>query len=96
VKDGVTPEELAKARAQSLRRFIDERRSSLNTANEIGEDAVLFDDPQLINTLAEKEAAVTVEAIHAAAKKYFVRDQRAVVITLLVPKDAAAATGGAQ
>jgi zinc protease len=95
VKDGVTPEELAKARAQDLRRFIDTRRSVLQTANDIGEDAVLYNDPELINTLADKEAAVTVDQIHAAAKKYFVRDQLAVVTTLPAPKQAAAA-GGAQ
>jgi zinc protease len=95
VKDGVTPEELSKARAQELRHFIDTRRSSLQTANDIGEDAVLYNDPQLINTLTDKEAAVTVDQIHAAAKKYFVRDQLAVVTTLPVPK-AAAAAGGAQ
>jgi predicted Zn-dependent peptidase len=96
VKDGVTPEELAKARAQDLRRFIDTRRSVLQTANDIGEDAVLYNDPQLINTLADKEAAVTVDQIDAAAKKYFVRDQLAVVTTLPAPKQAAAAAGGAQ
>jgi len=95
VKDGVTPEELAKARAQQLRQFIDLRRSALNTANEIGEDAVLYNDPDLINTLTDKEAAVTADAIHAAAVKYFVRDQRAVVITLPADKKSTAA-GGAQ
>jgi zinc protease len=98
VKDGVTPEELAKAKAQELRGFVDVRRSSLNTANTIGEDAVLYNDPDLINTLADKEAAVTTDAIHAAAQKYFVRDQRAVVVTYPAPKDtpAAASAGGAQ
>jgi zinc protease len=104
VKDGVTPEELAKARAQELRGFIDRRRSALNTANDIGEDAVLYNDPDLINTLADKEAAVSADAIHAAAAKYFVRDQEAVVITLPTPSTPAAqptpkstaAAGGAQ
>jgi zinc protease len=95
IKDGVTPEELAKARAQTLRRFIEERRSALNTANEIGEDAVLYNDADLINTEADKEAAVTVDRIHDAAKKYFAVDQRAVVITYPAPKNGAAA-GGAQ
>ena len=39
VKDGVTPEELAKAKTRLLRGFIDQRRSSLNTAIRIGDDA---------------------------------------------------------
>lgn len=64
-------------------------------AIDIGEDTVLFNDPNLINTLPEKQAAVTVDAIHTAAKKYLIRDQRAVVITLPISKDANA-TGGAQ
>jgi zinc protease len=81
-KNGVTADELAKAKTQLLRRFIDQRRSSLNTANTIGRDAVYFDDPNLINTIIDKQDAVTLEQVNAAAKKYLVRDQRTVVTTL--------------
>lgn len=94
IKDGVTPEELAKAKTQELRRFIDQRRSSLATANLIGQYTIYFGDPNLINTLADKEAAVTLDQVHAVATKYFVRDERAVVITLPAPKDAGAAGSG--
>ena len=98
IKDGATPEELAKAKTQQLRRFIDQRRSTLNTANLIGQYAVYYDDPNLINTVADKEAAVTLDEVHAVATKYLVRDERAVVITIPAPKDSAAgkAAGGAQ
>ena len=98
IKDGVTPDELAKAKTQQLRRFIDQRRSTLNTANLIGQYAVYYDDPNLINTVADKEAAVTLDDVHAVATKYLVRDERAVVITIPAPKDSAAgkAAGGAQ
>jgi zinc protease len=102
IKDGVTPEELAKAKTQELRRFIDQRRSSLATANLIGQYAIYYGDPNLINTLADKEAAVTLDQIQSVAAKYFVRDERAVVITLPAAKDATAASspvksaGGAQ
>ncbi len=98
IKNGVTAEELAKAKTQELRQFIDQRRSSLNTANLIGEYAVYYNDPNLINTVAKKEAAVTLDDVHAVATRYFVRDERAVVITMPAPKDAAAgkAAGGAQ
>ena len=82
VKDGITSDELAKARAQFLRRFIDQRRSSLGTARLIGEYAVKFDDPNLINTAVDKQDAVTVEQVNRAAKTYLVRDQRTVVITV--------------
>jgi zinc protease len=93
VKDGVTAEELAKAKTLLLRRFIEQRRSSLRTAVLIGDYAVKFNDPNLINTLVDKERAVTVEEVNEAAKKAFEKDQRTVVITLLAGKDAAAKGG---
>ena len=96
VKDGVTAEELAKAKTQLLRKFIEQRRSDLSTANLIGRYTVYFGDPSLINTIVDKESAVTVDEANAAARKYFVRDQRAVVVTLPEPKDAAGSQGAAQ
>jgi predicted Zn-dependent peptidase len=82
VKDGITSDELAKARAQFLRRFIDQRRSSLQTARLIGEYAVKFDDPNLINTILDKQNGITVELVNRAAKTYLARDQRTIVITI--------------
>ncbi|MGH9699659.1 MAG: M16 family metallopeptidase [Candidatus Acidiferrales bacterium] len=96
VKNGVTPEELAKAKTQLLRRFIDRRRSDLTTAVMIGDSAVRFNDPQLINTTPGKEDAVTLEQINAVAKKVLVQDQRTVVITLPAADQAAATAKGAQ
>ena len=78
----MTADELAKAKTQLLRRFIEQRRSSLNTANLIGRYAVYFNDPNLINTMIDKQKAVTLDQVNAAAKKYLVRDQRTVVTTL--------------
>jgi zinc protease len=95
-KSGVTTEELAKAKTQLLRKFIEQRRSDLSTANLIGRDAVYFGDPNLINTVIDKEDAVTLEQINAAAHTFFVRDQRTVVVTLPAPKDPAGTQGGAQ
>jgi zinc protease len=89
VKDGVTSEELAKAKTQLLRQFIDRRRSDLFTAVLIGNYAVYFNDPNLINTILDKENAVTLEQVNATAKKFLVRDQRTVVITLPSTSDAA-------
>lgn len=93
VKDGVTAEELAKAKTLLLRRFIEQRRSTLRTALLIGDYAVKFNDPNLINTTIDKENAVTLDAVNDLAKKTFVRDQRTVVITYPAPKDAAAKGG---
>jgi zinc protease len=81
-KDGVTAEELAKAKTLLLRRFIEQRRSTLRTAVLIGDYAVKFNDPNLINTQVDKQRAVTVDDVNALAKKDLVRDQRTVVVTL--------------
>jgi zinc protease len=87
VTDGVTPEELAKAKTRLLRSFVDQRRSSLSTAIRIGDDVVKYGDPNLVNTQLDKENAVTLEQVNAAAKKFLVRDQRATVITLPASQD---------
>jgi zinc protease len=88
VKDGITPDELAKSKTQLLRRFVDRRRAVLGTAQLIGEYAVKFNEPELINTILDKESAVTLEQVNRAARTYLVPDQRSVVTT--VPAKAAA------
>jgi zinc protease len=82
VKAGVTADELSKTKAQILRRFIEQRRSDLSVATQIGRYAVYFDDPNLINSYLDKQDAVTVDQVGASAKKYLLEDQRTVVITL--------------
>ena len=94
--DGVTPEELAKAKTRLLRSFVDQRRSSLNTAIRIGDDVVKYSDPNLINTQLDKENAVTLDQVNAAAKKFLMRDQRAIVITLPASQDPSGAKKVAQ
>jgi zinc protease len=94
-KDGITPQELTKAEAFVKRQWISQRSTDLGTAVSIGDYAVKFDNPDLINTLGAEYASVTVDQVNAVAKKVLDRDQRAVVITL--PKKAAGnAQGGAQ
>jgi zinc protease len=93
VKSGVNPEELAKAKSQLLRQFIERRRSALFTAVLIGNYTVYFNDPNLINTIVDKEQAVTVDEVNAVAKKYLVRDQRAVVITYPAADEKASSKG---
>jgi predicted Zn-dependent peptidase len=95
-KDGVTPEELRKAKTQLLRQFIDRRRSSLYTAILIGQYTVYFHDPNLINTVLQKENAVSLDQANAVATKYLVQDQRTVVITLPAAQTAAARTKSPQ
>jgi len=81
VKEGITAQELAKAKTQLLRQFIERRRSDLFTAILMGSYTVYFNDPNLINTTLAKENAVTLAQVNAATKKFLARDQRTVVIT---------------
>ena len=92
-KSGVTAQELAKARAQFLRREVQMRQTVLGAAIEIGQFAVYFDDPNLINTIVDKFDAVSVSQVKQVAEKYLVPVERAVVTTLPAAKGAAAAAG---
>jgi predicted Zn-dependent peptidase len=78
-KDGITAQELEKARVQLLRDQMQARQSDLFEAITIGNDAVYFDDPNLINTTMDKYNAVTAEQVKDAAQKYLVANYRVVV-----------------
>ncbi|MFZ3217476.1 MAG: pitrilysin family protein [Candidatus Acidiferrales bacterium] len=93
VKSGITPDELAKAKTQLLMQYIERRRSSLYTAILIGNYTVYFNDPNLINTILDKEQAVTLDEVNAVAKKYLVQDQRTVVITYPAADENASSKG---
>jgi predicted Zn-dependent peptidase len=78
------------------RQYIQTRASDLFMALTMGDLAVKFNDPELINTVGASYEALTVEQVNEAAKKYLDRDQRAVVITLPGKQEADATKGGAQ
>jgi zinc protease len=82
IGEGVTEQELAKSKAVLLRGFIDQRRSVFSTARLIGQYAVFFDDPRLVNTIFDKQNAVTRDQVNSVAAKYLVQSQRTVVVTL--------------
>jgi zinc protease len=92
VRDGIAPEELVKAKTQLRRRFIERRRSSLSTAILIGDDTVKFNDPNLVNSILDKENAVSLDQVNGAAKTYLVRDQRTVVTTFPTAQNRRAST----
>jgi zinc protease len=94
VKDGITAQELAKAKTQLLRQFIERRRSDLYTAILIGSYTVYFNDPNLINTTLARENAVTLAQVNAATRRLLARDQRTVVITLPAGEDASTPKAG--
>jgi predicted Zn-dependent peptidase len=94
-KDGVTSAELEKARTQQRRAQINARQSSLTAAVRLGQYTVFFNEPDLINTVYDKFAAVTADQVKTAAAKYLVPDERTVITTLPAPKpQGAPAPGG--
>jgi predicted Zn-dependent peptidase len=83
-KEPIADWELQKAKAGARRAFINSLQSSLGRANAIGQAAVYYNDPNLINTRIDKVTAVTKEDVQRVANKYLVQTNRTVVIT--VPK----------
>jgi len=81
-KDGITAQELEKARIQFLRQQILARQSDLRTAIQVSQYTVCFDDPNLINTVVDKFNAVTADQVKEAAQKYLVSEQLTVVTDL--------------
>ena len=93
-KDGITPEELEKVRTQVLRQQIQTRQSTLFTAFQIGQYAVYYNDPNLINTAYEKLTAVTADQVKQAAQKYLVTAHRSTIITMPAARPAASGAAG--
>jgi len=92
-KDGVTAQEIEKARHQYVRSQIQGRQSSMQTAIRFGQYAVYFNDPDLSNTSFDKFNAVTEEQVKQAAQKYLVPSERTVVTTLPEKAQARPAVG---
>ena len=91
-KDGVTGSEMEKARAQLRRQQIQARQSDLYTAMRIGEYAVKFNDPDLINTIFDKYNAVTAAQVKDVADKYLIPRSQAVVLDLPAQQETTAAS----
>jgi predicted Zn-dependent peptidase len=83
-KEPIADWELQKAKSSARRGYINGLQSSMGRANSIGQYAVYYGDPNLINTRIDKVNAVTKEDVQRVANKYLVQTNRTVVIT--VPK----------
>jgi zinc protease len=68
--------DLQKAKDQVLFDLASDRENSKDLAEQLGYDAVVLNDPELINREAERFLAVTAEQVQAVARKYFVRRNR--------------------
>jgi predicted Zn-dependent peptidase len=85
--------ELAKAKNSARRSSIQALQGSLGTATRLTQNAVFYNDPNLINTQFDKIAAVTKEDVLRVANKYLKAANRTVGIT--VPKAKAPNAGAA-
>jgi predicted Zn-dependent peptidase len=81
-KEPIADWELQKAKNTTRRNLISGLQSSLLRAITIGQYAVYYNDPSLINTRLDKVAAVTKEDVQRVANKYLLDTNRTVVITM--------------
>ncbi len=84
--------EIEKARTGARRSFVAGLGSSLNRAIQLSENALFYNDPDRINTRADRIAKVTAADVQRVAKAYLVQTNRSVVLT--IPKPAAPGRGG--
>jgi predicted Zn-dependent peptidase len=82
--------ELEKARRSLRHEQVQQAQRTLSRAIMIGEFAVFYNDPELINTMQEKIDKVTKEDIQRVARKYLTAENRAVVYSIPKPKVASA------
>ena len=85
--------ELEKARVGARRSFVGGLGSSLNRAIQLSQNALYFDEPNRINTQADRVAKVTAADVQRVAKHYLLKTNRSVVLTLPKPS---APKGGQQ
>lgn len=90
---GATAAELAKAKQQARIALAGRRETAERVASELGEEALLRNDPGRVNTEEQRLEKITLADVQAVAKKYFV-DQRAT--TLIIKPGQPASTGPAE
>ena len=74
--------ELDKARNGARRSFVSSLGSSLQRAITLSRYALFHDAPELINTRAERVAAVSAEDVQRVARQYLTETNRSVVVTI--------------
>ena len=80
IANGVTPEELDRAKMKVKSNFINQRQTDMAKAEEIHHYVRFHKDLSEINTDLDNFMAVTPQDIQRVAKKYLVRDNRTVVV----------------
>jgi predicted Zn-dependent peptidase len=73
--------EMEKARSTARRTLVGSLQSSLSRAILLSQYALFYNDPGLINTRADRIAAVTADDVQRVARQYLTRQNRTVVVT---------------
>lgn len=83
--EGITAEELDKAKNQYRSQVIRQMQTALGKAEAIQQANFLYGDPGAVSTDLDRTVAVTLDDIRRAAQRYLVPDNRATVITRPAP-----------
>ena len=78
----VTDQELKRVRTTTRRQAVALRESALSRANQLADNAVLFNDPNRINTNIDRIIAVTAGDVARVAKAYLRAESRVVMHTM--------------
>jgi zinc protease len=87
----VTDAELQKVRMGLKRGKVEQLEGTLGRAEDLGENAIFYNDPNVANTANDKLMSVTKEQILKAAQTYLTETNRTVITTIPKPR-----AGGAQ
>ena len=85
-KEPVTDAELEKLRMLVRRSDVEQLRGTLGRARGLGENAVFYNDPNVVNSSSEKLLAVTKEQIQKAVQTYLIETNRTVITTIPKPR----------
>jgi len=87
----VTDAELQKIKMEVKRGKVEQLEGTLYRAQALGENAIFYNDPNVINTGNDKLLSVTKEQIQKVARTYLTETNRTVITTIPKPR-----VGGAQ
>ena len=82
----ITDAEVEKEKMAVKRDEAEQLESTLGRVAELGQFAIFFNDPDVINTYGKKLLAVSKDQMEQVAKTYFVASNRTVVLTVPKPK----------
>jgi predicted Zn-dependent peptidase len=80
--------EMDKAHNTQKRAFVNSLGSSLQRAVLLGQYALFYNDPDLINTYSDRIAKITAADVQRVARQYLTPTNRSVVITTIKPASA--------